>query len=273
MMPENRKTRFNTLSDRRQSSISLFGISFGYQQTVVFGKQLVLEFCAAITQIANHCLRAEKLRQTFRNRAVSVVARCQNTSANLFFDRRQNVQLEAEKPSLAGFSEIRAIFSEQPHPAMTSCLTHRNWFGIHQINVAFVKRGGRLKEFLDNSRQTVQATNKLLVPVQLGKLRRKVGGNQSKSFLQTFNSELRLQQCNRQDFRVRQTRFSIIAAPPIGNFSMPLQKIIDKAVDFGQFIKYLFHWLSKRANRFSWSNLYFTSLFFDNPFFSTSDWS
>jgi hypothetical protein len=27
-----------------------------------------------------------------------------------------------------------------------------------------------------------------------------------------------------------------------------LQKIINEAVDFGQFIKYLFHWLSKRAN-------------------------
>ena len=42
-MPQHRKRRFNALPDRRQAALSLFGILFGYQQTLVFFEQFILQ--------------------------------------------------------------------------------------------------------------------------------------------------------------------------------------------------------------------------------------
>lgn len=76
---------------------------------------------------------------------------------------------------------------------------------------------------------------------------------------------------NGQNFRVGDARIAIIVALPVGEFSVIYKEIINKAAGFGQFIKYLDHGLSAKRNRFSWSNLYFISLF--STTFSISDWS
>ena len=270
-MPENRKSGFNALPDRRQAAVSAPCILLGYQQTIVFFNQFILQAIAAVSQIANHCLMINKFGQTFGNMAVGIIARRQNTAADFLFSRCQNVQFEAEKPTLAGFTKIRAVISEKAYSWMPCRLTKRNWFGIYQIHLASIKRRRSLKYLLHDCNQPMKTANKLFVTAQSGKFGLKVFFNQRESFPQTFNSKLGLHQGNRQNFRIRKTRISVITAPPIGKFRIILQKIIHKTVDFGQFIKYLGHWLSTKANRFSWSNLYFTSLF--STTFSTSDWS
>jgi hypothetical protein len=273
MMPKHRKARFDALSDRRQTTLSSSGILFGDQQTVVFFPQFRLQSLAPITEIADHDSVAEKFGQAFSDGSVGVIAGRQHDIANLFFSRRQDMQFEAEKPALRRFTEIRAVVSEQSDSAVPRGVTQRNRFGIDQKRFARVKGRRLRKQFFNDSRQPMQPADKLFVAAKLRKFRCEVLGNETESLTQAFDCKFRLQQRDRQNFRIRDTWASIVAAPPLGNFSMGLQKIIDKAVDFGQFIKYLVHWLSFRANRFSWSIIYFTSLYGDNHFFSNSDWS
>lgn len=267
MMPQHRKRGFNPLPDRRQAAISLSGILFCNQQTLVFFKQFVLQSRAAISQIADHGSKTQKFSQSFGNRAVGIIARCQNAAANLLLGGCQNVQLKTEKPTFRRFPEICAVITKQPDPAMTCRLTHGNRFGVHQIDAAPVKRSRSFKEFLHYGDEPMQTTNELFVTAKSGKLRRKILFNQRKGFAQAFHAELTLHQGDRQNLRVRERRTIVITAPPVGNLRILLQKIINKAVDFTQFIKYLFHWLSKKANRFSWSNVYFTTLYSDNLLF------
>lgn len=131
---------------------------------------------------------------------------------------------------------------------MTSRLTQRNWFSIHQINVTCVKRTGLLKELLNNHCQSVQTANKLFVTAQMREFCSKVFGNQRVGLSQKFNSKLRLHQGNSQNFRIRQARLFIVALSPLSSFRMLLKKIINKTVDFGQLIKYLGYWLSLKQN-------------------------
>jgi hypothetical protein len=267
MMSQDRKPGFDALPDGRQAALSLSGILFGDQQTIVGFEQFILQARAAIAQITDDRLGGTKLRQTFRNRPVGIVGRRQNNVANLLFRGRQHVQLEPEEPALRRLSEIGPGVSQKPDSGMPRRQTQRNRVGVQQIQLALVKRGRLHKEPFDDSRQSVQTADKLLVTAQRGKLGAKVLGNQTIGFVQTFDPELRLHQRDGQDFRVGERRPAMIAAPPVGNLRILFQKIINEAVDFTQFIKYLGHWLSFRANRFSWSIIYFTPLYSDNLLF------
>src|SRR5262245_42173392 len=100
MMPENRKSRFNALSDRWQAAFSASSILFSYQQTVIFFEQFILKSGAAITQITNHRLKTQKFCQCLGNRAIGIIAGRQNDITNSLFGSCQNVQFETEKPAL-----------------------------------------------------------------------------------------------------------------------------------------------------------------------------
>lgn len=272
MMPQNRKPGFNPLPDRWQAAVSSLSILFGDQQTLIFFKQLILQASPAITEIANHRLKTQKFSQGFSDSPVSVVSGRRNDITNLLFSSRQNVEFETEKPSFRRLSEIRTIISEESHAPMPRRLADRNRLGIDQINSALINRSCLFKQLLHNRHNPVQSPNKLLVSAKLGKLFREVCFNQRESFPQTFCAEFTLHQSDCQNFGIRQRRLAVSTAPPVGNLRILPEKIINEAVDFTQFIKYLFHWLSVEANRFSWSIIYFTTLYFDNLFFSNSDW-
>jgi hypothetical protein len=216
-VPELGERGFDSLPHLRQQELSFRRIGPCHDQHVGFLGPLRRSLLTAIAEITERDAAVDTVQERQHRNAVVPVAGRQDQIHNASVNVTQNVELETEKPALAGFAPIRAFFAQQAHPPVAEGMADRNRFGIDQVKGRSPRReiGRGPQQGFEQGGQGMHPRDPLRIRAQTRKSSTIVGRDQAVGLFQTGHFQPTLQQRDGQHFGIGKGRMLVRGVPPI----------------------------------------------------------